>query len=163
MLQSALQMVRCDPSSATGFAPAEFLIGRQLVYPIQFSNLDIDLTGTTMTVSLVKKLKKIRENNFMVASKKIKKTQSRYKRNYDKKMKATPFKIKIGDKVQYKRHKSKSPKSKTLSNWCPLKSYHLVLAVDKEKKRVVLQTSQGRVLARTHPFDRIRKFRGKLA
>ena len=99
MLQSALQMVRCDPSSATGFAPAELLIGRQLVYPIQFSDLDIDLTGTTMTVSLVKKLKKIRENNFMVASKKIKKTQSRSKRNYDKKMKATPFRIKIGDKV----------------------------------------------------------------
>ena len=149
MLQSALQMVRCDPSSATGFAPAELLIGRQLVYPIQFSNLDIDLSGTTMTVSLVQKLKTIRENNFMVASKKITKTQRRYKRNYDKKMKATPFKIKIGDKVQYKRHKSKSPKSKTLSNWCPLRSYNLLLVVDKKKKLVVLQTTQVLVLLQT--------------
>jgi len=33
--------------------------------------------------------------------------------------------------------------------------------VEKDKKRVVLQTAQGRVLKRTHPFDRIRKYRGK--
>ena len=155
-------MVRTDPSTATGFAPAELMLGRPLVYPIEFNQQEVDLTGTNMTVSLVKKLKNIRENNFTKASKTIKKNQRKYKQNYDKKMKATPFKIKVGDKVQYKRHKNKSPKSKLLSNWYPLKSYHLVLAVDQEKKRIVLQTSKGRVLTRTHPFDRIRKFRGKI-
>ena len=156
-------MVRCDQSSATGFAPAELMIGRALVYPIQFSREDLDLTGTNMTVSLVKKLKTIRENNFTKASKKIKKSQRRYKKTYDKRMKATPFRIKVGDKIQYKRHKYKAPKSKKeLSLWCPLKSYHLVLAVDKERKRVILQNKNGRLLARTQPFDRIRKYKGKL-
>ena len=154
-------MLRCDQSTATGFAPAELMIGRALVYPIQFGRQDIDLTGTTMTVPLVRKLTEIRERNFKVATKKIKKTQRRYKRSYDRRMKAVPFKIKIGDKVQYYRHKSKSPKSKTLTSWCPVRSYHLVLAVDKEKKRVILQTIQGERLQRTHPFDRIRKFRGR--
>jgi len=155
-------MVRCDQSSATGFAPAELMIGRALVYPIQFTREDIDLTGTSMTVSLVKNLKKIRENNFKKASKTIKKSQRRYKKTYDKRMKAQPFRIKIGDRVQYKRHKYKSPKSKKeLSLWCPLRSFHLVLAVDKKRKRVILQDKNGTLLSRTHPFDRIRKYRGK--
>ena len=155
-------MVRCDQSSATGFAPAELMIGRALVYPIQFTREDIDLTGTNMTMPLVKRLKKLRENNFTKASKQIKKTQRRYKRSYDKKMKATPFRIKIGDRIQYKRHKSKSPKSRLLSLWCPLKSFHLVLAVDNKKKRVVLQTKEGKALSHTHPFDRIRRYKGKI-
>ena len=155
-------MIRCDQSTATGFAPAELMIGRALVYPIQFAREDIDLTGTNMTVPLVRKLTEIRENNFKVATKKIKKTQRRYKRSYDKRMKATAFKIKIGDKCQYFKHKSKSPKGQRLSSWCPLRSYYLVFAVDKEKKRVVLQTIKGKLLTRTHPFDRIRKFRGRI-
>ena len=160
-MQSALQMLRCDQSTATGFAPAELMIGRALVYPIQFAQGEIDLTGTNMTAPLVRKLTAIRENNFKVATKKIEKTQRRYKRNYDKRMNASPFKIKIGDRVQYYRHKSKCPKSKQLTSWCPLRSYHLVLAVDKTKKRVILQTIYGETLKRTHPFDRIRKFRGR--
>ena len=155
-------MVRCDQSSATGFAQAELMIGRALVYPIQFTPEDIDLTGTSMTVSLVKNLKKIREKHFKKASKTIKKSQRRYKKTYDKRMKAQPFRIKIGDKIQYKRHKYKSPKSKKeLSLWCPLRSFHLVLAVDKKRKRVILQTKNGTLLSRTQPFDRIRKYRGK--
>ena len=154
-------MVRCDQSSATGFAPAELMIGRALVYPIQFSREDLDLTGTNMTVSLVKKLRTIRENNFTKASKKIKKSQRRYKKTYDRRMKAKPFRIKVGDKCQYKRHKYKLAKSKQLTLWCPMKSYHLVLAVDTKRKRVVLQDKNGKLLARTQPFDRIRKYRGK--
>ena len=63
-------MLRCDQSSATGFAPAELMIGRPLVYPIEFEKQDVDITGTEMTVPLVKKLKQIRENNFTKASKK---------------------------------------------------------------------------------------------
>jgi len=139
------------------------MIGRQLVYPIQFTRQDIDLSGTTMTTSLIQKLKKIRQDNFTKATKKIKKTQARYKKNYDKKMNAKKFNLKIGDKVQYYRYKSKDTLSKKeLTPWCPIKSYHIILAVDHSKQRVVLQNKTGKLLERTHPFDRIRKFRGKI-
>ena len=80
VLHSALQMVRCDQSSATGFAPAELMIGRPLVYPIQFSREDLDLTGTNMTVSLVKKLKNIREKNFKKLKNKKKKPSGEKKK-----------------------------------------------------------------------------------
>ena len=104
----------------------------------------------------------IRKNNFKVASKKITKAQSRYKRQYDKRMNAKPFKIKIGDKVQYKRHKSKRTLSKNeLTLWAPIRGFHLVFGVDKEKQRVILQDKRGKVLSRTHPFSRIRKYKGK--
>ena len=93
-------MLRCDPTRATGFAPAELMIGRPLVYPVEFSRSEIDLSGTTMTTPLIQKLKLIRQSNFTVASKNIKKAQASYKKQYDKKMNAKPFKIKIGDKVQ---------------------------------------------------------------
>lgn len=160
VLQNALQMLRCDPTRATGFAPAELMIGRPLVYPVEFSRSEIDLSGTTMTTPLVQKLRLIRQTNFTVASKKIKKAQTRYKNKYDKRMNVKPFRIKIGDRVQYKRHKARSTLSKNeLSLWVPLKSYHLVLTVDFKKQRVVLQDKRGNRLERTHPFSRIRKFK----
>ena len=62
VLANALQMIRSDPASATGFAPAEILLGRKLVYPIEFSKADVDMTGTEMTAPLVLKLRQIREN-----------------------------------------------------------------------------------------------------
>ena len=37
--------IRSDPSSAHGYAPAELLLGRKLVYPMELSKNDIDLTG----------------------------------------------------------------------------------------------------------------------
>jgi len=45
ILYNALQIVRSDPSSATGFAPAELLLGRKLVYPIELKKRDIDFSG----------------------------------------------------------------------------------------------------------------------
>jgi len=45
ILYNALQIVRSDPSSATGFAPAEILLGRKLVYPIELKKHDIDFSG----------------------------------------------------------------------------------------------------------------------
>ena len=152
-------MLRCDPTRATGFAPAELMIGRPLVYPVEFSRSEIDLSGTTMTTPLIQKLRLIRQNNFTVASKNIKKAQARYKKQYDRKMNAKPFKIKIGDKVQYKLYKSKGTLSKKESTlWCP-KDYHLVLAVDFPKRRVILQDKHGKLLERTHPFSGIRRFK----
>ena len=156
-------MIRCDPSQATGFAPAELMIGRQLVYPIEFSRTDVDMTGTTMTAPLVLKLQQIRRETFGTASSKIKKHQARYKKKYDRRMNAKKFTIKVGDRVQYKRHKSKAILSKTdeISLWVPVYGYHVVAAVDVEKHRVILQDSRGNVLTKTHPFDRIRKYKGR--
>ena len=152
-------MLRCDPTLATGFAPAELMIGRPLVYPVEFSRSEIDLSGTTMTTPLIQKLRLIRQNNFTVATKKIGKAQARYKKQYDKRMNAKPLKLRIGDKVQYKLYKSKNNLSKPeLTLWCP-KTYHLVLAIDIKKRRVILQDKYGQLLSRSHPFSRIRRFK----
>ena len=160
ILQNVLQILRCDPTRATGFAPAEILLGRPLVYPIEFSRRELDLSGTEMTTPLVQKLQAIRQKYFKVASKKIKKAQRTYKKQYDKKMNAKSFAIKAGDKVQYCRYKSKFVLSKDdLTRWCPVKTYHLVFSVDYEKQRCILQDRNGKKLERSHPFSRIRKFR----
>ena len=45
VLQNALQILRTDPSSATGFSPAELILGRKLVYPFEIENMDIDFSG----------------------------------------------------------------------------------------------------------------------
>ena len=82
-------MLGCVQNAGTGFTPAELMIGRSLVYPIQFAQEDIDLSGTTMTAPLLQKLKSIRENNFTQVSKKISKAQKIYKKHYDKRMNAT--------------------------------------------------------------------------
>ena len=131
------------------------MIGRPLVYPIEFSRSDLDMTGTNLTTSLVQNLRWIRQENFTLASQKISKAQRRYKKQYDKKMNAKAFAIKVGDRVQYCRYKSKKTLSKDeLTLWCPLKSYHLVLAVDYKKQVCVLQHKNGEKLRKTQPFSR---------
>ena len=49
ILHHALQIVRSDPSCATGFAPAELLLGRPLVYPLELKKRDVDFSGKTRT------------------------------------------------------------------------------------------------------------------
>ena len=60
LLYKAVSILRFDPSQATGFAPAELLLGRPVVYPIEMElkKSDVDLTGTKRTVSVVKALLK---------------------------------------------------------------------------------------------------------
>ena len=77
------------------------MLGRKLFYPVEFSTSEIDYTGTTMTTPLVQALIAIRGSNFRTATKKIKKAQASYKKQYDKRMNAKPFRIKVGEKVQY--------------------------------------------------------------
>ena len=72
VLANVLQILRCDPTQATGFAPGELMLGRPLVYPIEFARAEIDYTGTEMTTPLVQKLADIRRKHFKIASKKIK-------------------------------------------------------------------------------------------
>ena len=159
-MYTALQIVRCDQSSATGFAPAALLLGRPLVYPLEIDPNNIDLSGTEFTSSLVVKLKKIHEDNFKIAHNNIGKKQKRYRKKYDKRNNAKEFLLKVGDRVQYKRHKSKRAYGKMIAPWVPVEGYYLILSVIKDRKTVVLQTAQGKVLKKRQPFDRIRKYRG---
>ena len=62
-----------DPSSATGYAPAEMLLGRQLVYPIEFKRKSIDFEGVEMTEPLVQKLLAIHNETFGIAAEKNRK------------------------------------------------------------------------------------------
>ena len=138
------------------------MIGRKLVYPIEIQERDIDFSGVEFTSPLVIALNQIHKKNFMVAMKKIKKEQARYKQKYDQRNNSKKFPFKIGDRVQYKRYASKYTLSKKqCSPWCPVNDYYLILFVDTNKKQVILQTRGGQKLKRSQPFDRIRKFRGK--
>ena len=152
--------MRCDPSIATGFSPGELLLGRPLVFPLEINAADIDLTGAELTTPLVLKLKEIRKNNFSLAHKNIQKSQERYKRKYDRKNQAKKFNFKAGDRVQYKKYKSKRVLSKQNSSWVPVVGYYVILTVVKKTKTVVLETTEGKVLKKRQPFDRIRKYQG---
>ena len=46
LLHRALQVVRSDPHTGSGYAPGQILLGRPLVYPIEISKMDIDFEGT---------------------------------------------------------------------------------------------------------------------
>lgn len=163
VLHKALQAVRCDASSATGYAPAELMLGRKLVYPFELAHTDIDMTGVEYNVSMVQKLQSIHDKNFLVAKTNIGKAQAKYKKKYDKRNRVKKFNLKRGDAVQYKRYLSKRTLSKKeLTLWTPASGYYLILKVNYERKQVVLQTPDGKVLQKTQPFDRIRKFRGRL-
>ena len=100
ILYRALQILRSDPSVATGFAPMELLLGRKPVFPIELEYNDIDLSGTELTVPLVNALAHAHDAAFGIASIKIKKEQERYSRNYDKRYQTNPLKLRVGQKVQ---------------------------------------------------------------
>lgn len=103
VLQRALQIIRCDPSTATGFAPSELLLGRKLVYPIEFEKRDIDMIGTEFTTPLVLALQNLQKKHFETAIENIEKQQEKYKLKYDAKHNVTKFNFKAGQRVQYKR------------------------------------------------------------
>ena len=60
-LHTALQILRSDPACAHGFAPAELMLGRPLVFPVELENSDIDFEGTVLTLPFVRKLKTIHD------------------------------------------------------------------------------------------------------
>ena len=82
LLYNALQIMRADPSVATGYSPIELILGRKPVWPIQLRHDDIDLSGTELTAPLVDQLAQIHEDAFGKACQSIKKEQERYARNY---------------------------------------------------------------------------------
>ena len=160
MFYAALQAVRCDPSCSHGYAPAEILLGRKLVFPIELKKMEIDFTGTELTQPLVAKIMSIHNEVFGVASKKIGEYQAKYKKKYDKKHSVKKFTLKRGSRVQVQIHRSKRAKGSGGLKWQPRKGFYIISKVDRQKKKCVLKTIDGRVLKRSTPFDRIRKVPG---
>ena len=100
ILYRALQILRSDPSVATGYAPMQLLLGRKPVFPIELEYKDIDLSGTELTAPLVNALASAHDAAFGIAGRKIKKEQERYARAYDNRYKTNPKKLRVGQRVQ---------------------------------------------------------------
>ena len=78
----------------------KILLGRQPVFPIEIQDEDIDFSGTNLTGPLVDALATIHDTTFGDACKNIKKEQERYARNYDKRYKTNPTKLRVGQRIQ---------------------------------------------------------------
>ena len=48
LLHKSLQILRTDPSVAHGYAPAEIILGRKIIYPLELKKKEIDLTGKNL-------------------------------------------------------------------------------------------------------------------
>ena len=160
ILYAALQAVRSDPSCAHGYAPAEILLGRQLVYPIELKKKFIDFDGVNMTAPLVKKLMAIHNETFGIAAEKIKKFQKQYKKKYDKRNQVKTFSLKVGDKVQYKIHKSRKVRGKPQIKFFPTRGYLLIHKICPKIKKVILKDKEGKIQKRKQLFDRVREYTG---
>ena len=80
LLHRALQIIRSDPSIATGYSPMELIMGRKPKWPIEIDRADIDFSGAELTAPLVDALGKIHDNAFGIAARNIAKEQQRYSR-----------------------------------------------------------------------------------
>ena len=161
LLHRALQIIRSDPSVATGFSPMELILGRQPVFPIEFQHNDVDFTGTELTKPLVDALAEIHDTAFGKASKQIKKEQERYARSYDKRYKTNPLKLRIGMKIQVKKLKTKRAKSRGPIIWRPFKSFYYIHSMDPKKGLVYVRNLGGQVLKRSYPIHCLRLWGGK--
>ena len=161
LLHKALQIIRCDPSTATGFAPAQLILGRKLYYPMDLDFQDVDFTGTELTNSVVQALNNVHEKNFGLASKKIAKRQKQYKTYYDRKNKVSNVMYAVGDKVQMKVGKH-ARKSKFSLKWKPRDSYYEVVEVNTRYHTVKLKNPKtGYVFKKSKPFIFVRKYRSR--
>ena len=104
-MHKALCVLRSDPSCATGFAPGHLLLGRPLVYPMEISMSEVDLSGTELTTSVVNALQAAHDKVFGKAGENIDAYQSTYKKAYDRKMNVTGIKLEAGSKVQLRKRK----------------------------------------------------------
>ena len=71
--------------------------------------------------------------------------------------------MKVGDKVQIFKTKTKKPKgAKTEIRWKPRNSFYTLRKIDKRRKTVLVSNPQtAKDLKTSHPFDRVRKFKGR--
>ena len=147
LMHLALQALRTDPAISTGYAPAELLLGRRLVYPIELNKEDIDISGTEMTQPLVDSLRSIHDEAFGKASEKINQAQERYARDYDKRHKVNDLKLRKGSAVQvfkYSAKKSKHFRKGAMKfQWQPFRSYYKVHAINQKKGVLTVRTQGG--------------------
>ena len=113
-----------------------------------------------MTKPLRDSLLQTHNEIFGAASEYIKKQQQRYKKDYDRRKKVSPFDIAVGDKVQYRKHQNKKAKNKSRISWLPRGGYCFIHRINKSKKTVSLRDINGEVLKEKKPFDWVRKFKG---
>ena len=165
LLHLALQAVRCDPASSTGYAPAELLLGRSLVYPIELDQAEVDIEGTELTQPLADALIAIHNEAFGEAGRAIKTWQEKYSRAYDKKHKANPLKLRRASKVQvydYSAKKSVNYKKGAMKvQWKPFKSYFRIHSINRKKGVVTVRSKGGRIYKKRHPVNRVRLYKGK--
>ena len=81
---------------------------------------------------MVQKLQEIHTENFRKAAVSVGKYQARYKKQYDARNKAKAFDLKVGDKVQLKRIRTKRAKGgKNELLWYPRNSYYTLKKIEK--------------------------------
>ena len=164
LLHQALQAVRSDPHCGSGYAPAQILLGRQLVFPIEIKKMDIDFEGTEFTKPLIEKQKEIHDELFGKVGKKLGKWQEKYAKDFDKrhqKKGLQPKKLRKGMLVQYRKHKNKRAKGHSGMKWFPRERGHQIHSINHQGRTLYLRdVKTGKVLDTSHPFERIRKFRG---
>ena len=151
ILYAALSVLRGDPAS--------LLLGRELVYPIELKDMDIDFSGTEFTTPVVNALFDVHNLNFGVASEKIKEYQKEYKRKYDKKHNVKPFSLRKDSRVQVKRSYAEKTGKMSLK-WKPRTGFYLIEKIHKKKNSVSLKNpSTGKVFKKLYNYSQIRKFR----
>ena len=116
--------------------------------------------GTVCTPVLVQKLQAIRTGIQENVSKSIKKTQKRYEEKYNKKHKLKADQItniKVGDKVQVMKYKSKRAKGRKMElTRIPFKSWYIVRKIDKKKRQIFLKTRANKIIHKGYNFDYVR-------
>ena len=158
LLYKVLSIVRMDPSRATGFAPAELLLGRPVVYPIEIEKKDIDFSGTELTVSVVEALNSIHNTQFGKAAENINAYQEKYKAAYDARMKVRKSDIIVGSKVQL----LKRPRKKNSLKWTPINGYYEVVSFGDRKMTAMLRNPITKYeFKKSKSVKNLRLYRGK--
>ena len=158
IFHTAMQIVRCDPSCAHGYAPAEILLGRKLVYPLELKKGDVDITGTSLTVPLMNKLIQIRENQFGDATRKIKVHQKKYVKRYNKEKNVSWPAFYVGQSVKVENMRRRTKKGyKHEPQFLPLKGHYKIEKIIKKHRCCYFSNSiSGKKLKKAYHFDNIR-------
>ena len=156
-MHKALSVLRSDPSCATGFAPGHLLLGRPLVYPVEISMSEVDLSGTELTTSVVNALQAAHDRVFGKAGENIDAYQSAYKKAYDRKMNVTGIKVEVGSKVQMRKRR----KGKMDLQWTPRIGYLEVVSVNEKRMTVQLRNPLTKYeFKKSKPLSKLRLYRG---
>ena len=114
-----------------------------------------------MTRPLIDRLNQIRDDNFSIAHKRIKKHVKRYTAAYNKRRRVREFSMKKGAKVQVTIVKNSNRKGgKMESKLKPLNSFYVIHKVLKKKNVCILKNPKtGTTLKKKYPFDHIRPWK----